>query len=224
MPPSTPAQGKRGAPESGRAPTTSRTFALTPVHRDKLRHRFRKTSQASDAFEQWLPSPNSRHTGKHPEIVRSTFWPARNGVVLPPNTLATVWTVMVSEPGNKGGLASFAMPHRPRFAACAGVCQDHAGAVGRPKVVFKPVIFGTPIVTETQSFPSSAGATVRAPWWLRALSICHSKSVLYGAFVWARRALTVVTGGSTGGITGGDRYPGGRHGHALLPGYSATLS
>ena len=83
MPPSTPAQGKRGAPESGRAPTTSRTFALTPVHRDKLRHRFRKTSQTSDAFEQEIPICGSRHTGKHREIVRSTFWPAHNGVVLP---------------------------------------------------------------------------------------------------------------------------------------------
>ena len=33
-------------------------------------------------------------------------------------------------------------------------------------------------------------ATVRAlPGRLRALSVFHSKSILYGAFVWARRAL-----------------------------------
>ena len=95
-------------------------------------------------------------------------------------------------------------------ASVQGICRDRVGA-SRPNFVFKPVIFGTPIVTETQSFPSSAGATVRAPWRLSALSICHSKSDLYGAFVWARRALTVVTGGLTGGLTGGDRYPGGRH-------------
>jgi hypothetical protein len=43
--------------------------------------------------------------------VRSTFWPAHNGVVLPLTMMATVWAVLVSTAGNKGGLAGFAMPH-----------------------------------------------------------------------------------------------------------------
>ena len=37
--------------------------------------------------------------------------------------------------------------------------------------------------------PSALSATRARPGWLRALSVPPSRSVLYGAFVWARRAL-----------------------------------
>ena len=78
--------------------------------------------------------------------------------------------------------------------ACCAVGQAVPENYGNPRPADGRVALGCAIVDEAQVATSDVdaeGNSVRAlPGWSTALSVSHSKWVLYGAFVWARGALS----------------------------------